>query len=166
MESHAEKWKSKKSVLLLLGLFAAGLIFLFASEYIWNDENKNSNASVFDEEAYIAKLETRLCEIISEIKGVSNVKVMVALETSVSYSYAEETSKSVGTDSNRTDSSLLFQQDKNGAKSPILTAVVAPRIRGVSVVCKGGSGGEIQAKIISLISRTLNLSKSRIYITE
>ena len=53
---------------------------------------------------------------------------------------------------------------ENGADELILFKEIYPKITGVSVACKGGDLPEIQAKLISVISTSLNVGSNRICI--
>ncbi len=152
---------SKKTALILAIFFVLGIIFLVGSEYI-STKRETAASVVFDENAYTENLEARLSEMIRTVCGSDEVKVMITLEGSAVYCYAQEQTES----EYAREKSLLLQQDKNGAKTPILTEISAPKIKGVSVVCKGGKDSEMRKEIINLIAGTLHLSTNRIYVTE
>ncbi len=155
----------KKNLPLLAILLIVGIIFLFLSEYTSNEQNKNGAKTDFDPEIYTKNLEERLGAILEEMEGVSQVKVMITLEGGQEYRYATEVNASFY-GGNSGSETLFVQKDSSGKSSPILATTLAPKIKGVSVVCKGASDIRIQKKIIELVGSTLNLSQNQIFVTE
>ena len=137
-----------------------GVLFLVFSEY---HSNKEEPASVcgFDESAYKEELEGRLKEMIGAVSGDENAHVLITLESTALYCYAEGE-----TGLYSAEKGLLFQETASGGKAPVLKEIRAPAIKGVSVVCKGGKSDALRHEIISLIASTLHLPKNRIYVTE
>ena len=73
--------------------------------------------------------EEQLERLLERMDGVSNVKVSVSLESGNQYTY------------------------ENGKT----TVVTAGRVRGVAVVCKGGSDAVLREKIVSLLCALFDL---------
>jgi stage III sporulation protein AG len=147
--------KSKKMLIPAICLLL-GIMFLFVSEYIGTNGNKTGND--FDEEEYALRLEARLSQLLETMEGVSQVKVMVTLESGEEYRFASQSVTS--------SDSFFYLPSGSGSQEPILTTVGTPKIKGVSVVCKGASDIRIQKKIIELVGSTLNLSQNQIFVTE
>ena len=156
----------KKNTLILVILFAVGIIFLFLSEYDGNKETGVNASNDFNEKAYITALEEELCAIIEKMNGVEDVHVMITLKGGERYLWAEEVSKSYDGNKSNSQSSLIFAENAQGVFSPILTAVAAPDIKGVSVVCKGAENPSVCERITKLIASTLNLNVNQIYVTQ
>ena len=142
-----------------------GIIFLFLGEYTGFEKNENENVS-FDETVYTEELEARLSHIIEKMEGVEDVTVMITLKGGISYQYAVQTAKSLSNDSSSTQTLLEMQEDAKGQISPVLTEILLPDIKGVSVVCKGGNDGTTRGRIISLVASTLNLKENQIFVTQ
>lgn len=130
---------------ILLAL-ALGILLVFLSG---RSEDSGGSApeesEPFSFEHYEHEMEERLEGLISRIDGVSSVSVMVLLDQSY-----EEISD--GTDFSRP------VEEQTG------DTVVAPKVRGVAVVCHGGERTEIRKEIIDLLSSLLGLSTNRIYV--
>ena len=146
--------ESKKITILFVFLIG-GVLFLLLGEYISNSKSVEKDA--FDDEAYTAKLEERLCRILEEMEGVDKVSVMITLEGTEEAQYVTE-SGAMGTS--------LLVSGGTGQKEPILKAKTLPKVRGVSVVCRGAGDDKLKAKIIHLVASTLNLNTNQIYVTE
>ena len=135
---------SRKKVAFLAVILAAGIIFLALSEYISTGTTESKPA--FSEDAYTKDLETRLEALLERMDGVSEVKVMITLSGSESYQYAKETVKSVMAGGESTETVLPYRKGSGGQSEPILTAVAAPEIKGVSVVCRGAGNDAVRRR--------------------
>ncbi len=140
--------------------FAVGLALV-----LWpsRDASRADNGG-FDYSEYVAELEDELREMLSNVSGVGNVKVMLTLESGAVQHYERDT-KTRRTDngtavSAETEQSLVFED-----KKPILVKEAFPEIRGVAVVCEGARSSRVEQKIINLVSCALNLPTNRIYVT-
>ncbi len=152
---------SKKIKILALCL-TFGIIFLLLSEYSSN-EKKDINTDRFDAEIYTKQLEERLSSILQGREGVDHVKVMISLDGTEEYCYATE---NVIEASGTVNSLITLREGESGTKEPILTQKNEPKIRGVSVVCRGAENIKTRAKIIQLVASTLNLNQNQIFVTE
>ncbi len=152
----------KKKLPFLAILLSLGIIFLLFSEYHSNKEIKNTQEE-FDEEAYIARLEERLSAMIEKIDGVSDVNVMITLESGKRYSFAQEEKNGMGEGAVNT---FLMQEGEDGISTPILIETCAPKIKGVSVVCQGAENALIREKIFGVVAGTLDLTQNKIYVTQ
>lgn len=155
---------NKKTLPILAICFVLGIIFLFLGEY--SGFERTAGEEVFDEEAYTGQMETRLEEILERMDGVSQVKVMITLESSECRDYATKVTKSSGKDTTSLETYLQLQEDAGGKNQPILNRTLLPEIRGASVVCKGANDPAIRIKIIRLVSSTLNLNENQIFVTQ
>lgn len=150
--------KNRKKAAIFCLLFLLGLIFFFGAEYSLS-EKRDESVSVLDESGFEAQTETRLKALLEEMDGVSDVHVMVTLERS------EEKCVQTEPASFSSDGILASALGDSGEKSTVL-AVSAPRIRGVSIVCRGAADAETRYKIIRLVSSALNLKSNRIFVSE
>ncbi len=150
----------KKNMPLLVILLSLGVIFLFFAEYHSNKEVK-TDPEDFDEENYILRLEERLGSIIEKIDGVSDVNVMITLESGKRYTFLQEEQVQNGN-----DISTFLMKEENGTSTPILVETGAPKIKGVSVVCHGADNALIREKILRLVAGTLDLTQNKIFVTQ
>jgi len=88
---------------------------------------------------YEARLEAKLERAISAIDGVGELTIVVSIDSLSETVYAE----------------------RGGG----VRTVVAPRVRGVAVICDGGGDAVIRQKIVELVSRVLGISSTRISVT-
>ncbi len=126
-------------------LFAAGaaliLVLAFGGLFGGNRSKTAEPAAGAAEElsACESRLEQRLAEILGEIEGVGNVRVMVTLDTS--------------------------EQTEYGRNADMRLSVTAPKVRGVIVVCDGGDSVTVREKVINAVSGVFGINTLRISVT-
>lgn len=136
------------AVLIVIALTVA----LFSRGHTEKTDTKEGNAAYG---VLSDQLEKRVCQLCEKVDGVGNVYVMLTLDTSQEYVYAENTENNGG-----------------GVKSQFVTVngegielyVICPRVRGVAVVCDGGDRGVIRNTLSDLISKALGIPVSSISI--
>lgn len=166
--------KSLKSpkALVIAGLIGIALIFISSLFGSGSDSEKNESKVGFSAEEYCLELETDIKKLVSEITGSKNVSVVVTLENSVSYSYAdikeEVSSDKKGDTSAATDTELkesyITVKTADGGEQALLITENMPEIRGVAIVCEGGDSELIKEKILNTVTAALNITKKRVYI--
>ena len=109
---------------------------------------------------YIGQLENKIGNIAEQITGSGNVRVIVSVSSGTEYIYVSNEKRG----ENSFSKEYITVRTENGADELILFKEIYPEITGVSVACKGGDLPEIQAKLISVISTSLNVGSNRICI--
>ena len=139
----SEIFKKKSAVITAVCLVLGVLLILFPSKTDKDTNNKKTPSAEASAESYTEKLEKRILELCSAVKGAGNVRVLVTLESGSEYVYADNIDEE-----KRADGSSA------GAK-----------VRGVAVVCDGGASADICEKITSLLSASLGISANRVKVT-
>lgn len=162
--------KDKRTKLIFL-LGIAGILLILLSELLpvgGRDKNKSSETEqiTLDEtQRYKEDIERQLTEVISQIKGAGNVKVMITLTGTKEYVYAEKSDldkKTEGTgESVRTQGEIVLAEG-GGEKQPVLKKITAPQIGGAAVICDGASDPQTKERIVNVLSAVLGLPYSRI----
>jgi stage III sporulation protein AG len=143
---------------VIVGIGAILIIFIMAITPKKETETAvtSDTDTVSFSEDYAARVEKRLSELLSKIKGVGDADVMVTVGSSEEYVYATDNKKNG-------DSSIVVY---DGGKKALTGRVNAPRITGVVIVCEGGDDSRTVEKIYSAVSAACNLGPSRIYVTK
>ncbi len=149
------KLKEIKGIWLIGALLALGVILVAVGAFMQNDD-KSGSIETFSRTEYEKEIEERIAKIVSEIGGITEVSVMVTLESTVSYSYAENDKGE--------NSEYVTIRDKDGSESGVILSENTPSIRGVAVVCKGGEIPQKRLEIIKLVSAILKLPENRVYV--
>ncbi len=158
-----EKWKQHKILWLLLIGIAAGVLLL-----TWEDgkegEGEETTSPIptpaFSEaEEYLTNLERRIANLLEAMDGVSDVSVIVTPDGTAESLFAQDGQYEDGALTQR--EYVIVGRDGE----PILVRLIYPKLRGVAVVCKGGSNPILQEKIVSLLCALLELSSNKVYVT-
>ncbi len=147
-KKHAMNW------LLVIGL--AGIALIGLSE--WFPSKKHAAQDAFPvavtAQTVERALEDRLTALLSETEGVGECRVMVTLEQTARFVYATGDTAEGGTITVKTDSGPVG----------LLLTEIQPKIRGVAVVCRGGSDPAVSEKVAGILAAVLDLSTRRISI--
>ena len=144
--------KTKRGIIFLIIGLLIGLL-LVLTDKTSTQKNSSSSNTEYSPQDYTASLEIKLEELINQISGVSNTKVMITLKSSNEIIYAEENSLSG-------NNTLVV--DGN----PVYIKEYMPEIEGVAVVCNGGNNPIITEKITQLLCAVLGLYSTHVYVTE
>lgn len=152
-----------------------GIILIGASSFIPKREEKASvtaSGSITAQE-YTELLEKQLTEIVREISGDKNPKVLITLETGIRREYAGETQDELsertdGTESEKSDDkreTTITVKAADGSETALVVTEYMPQIRGVAIVCNGGGREEISSAIKSAVQAALNITSKRVSVT-
>ena len=153
----------KKSLILTLAGIIGLMLIIFGTFGEKKDEqedvSKNSQEKVSTLE-YIQALENKIGNIAEQITGSGNVRVIVSVSSGTEYIYVSN--EKLG--ENSSSKEYITVRTESGADELILFKEIYPEVTGVSVACKGGDSPEVQAKLIAVISTSLNVGSNRICI--
>ena len=118
---------------------------------------------------YKNEIQSELKKILCEIQGVGEVKVMVTIEGSTEYVFAEElnTKQEQATDSYSSDYQNKFIIVDNGStKEALVKKILKPKVSGVIVVCEGGNNPTVSEKIYRAVSAVLDIPSNKICVAK
>ncbi len=161
-----------------LVIFLVGVIIvIIAGSYIFSDDevstvSENTVTDVFDADVF----ENKLAKIISEIQGAGNVKVMISYKTGVetvplldtkdSNTVTEESNNDSErrTEQNNVETSIIFNQEKNGNKVPYISKTIMPIVEGVIVTCDGGGDERVKANVIKAVTVITGVAADKVQV--
>jgi len=154
--------KKKSLMLAIAGIVGLMLILFgtFGEKKEENQENSKNSKEFVSSLEYIEQLENKIGNIAERITGSGNVRVIVSVSSGTEYIYVSDEKRG----ENSYSKEYVTVRTENGADELILFKEIYPEVTGVSVACKGGDSPEIQAKLISVISTSLNVGSNRICI--
>ena len=171
MNEFIEKLKDiTRKPIFLKAAMAAGIlaiVLILVSDLSDGDREKsaeaeeNTPAAFGYSDIYADSMDSRLCELLTSIEGVGKAQVMLTVDSTEEYVYAE--TKKVGT-SQAENSYVII--DKGSQKEALVKKVNNPSIKGVVIVCEGGDDPRICEKIYKAVSTALDIPTSRIYVAE
>ena len=120
----------------------------------------------FNETEYEMQLEERLKALIEQIDGVGSVSVMVTLEGSALYSYAQDMNENIGADGDvKKEINVVLSNKSASVKEAVVSGYTLPKIKGAAVVCRNPLSAVLLEKVIGTVSASLGISTDKIYVT-
>lgn len=181
LKARLENYSYRKKKLILLVFVMIGILMMMlpgvvggSNKRVKLDIDRNFNVGLYETE-----LEQRLLDIVEKIKGVGKAKIMITLENSVEYIYAQEkrekTDKvndyqdkvSVKTqERNDEERKFMLVDGPNGKRQALIKTQIQPKVKGVVIVCQGGDNAVVSQQITNLVTTILNISSTRVYVTK
>ena len=193
-EGETNKKKLENIVVFIVIL----IITIIVINVIWNGEDKNenekqtteSNKRVADTSYQNSNTETtdstnddsmvtNLEEILSNIRGVGNVKVMITYaETSKTVPVYNEESTEENTE--ETDSEggtrkvtqtdvkkeVIYEESDGGGKTLITQSIISPTIEGAIITAEGAGDATVKTNIIQAVGAVTGLATHKIQVFE
>ena len=188
---------NKKKIENLVFLIVLVIITVVIINIIWNgDKTTNKEQSNNDTSKQLAStnnqtinqnqiqetsesnLETRLEEILSQIQGVGEVKVLLNYsESSEVVAMYNETSRTSNTEETDTEGGTrtiqetdtqkdIIYQEEDGQKTPITQKIVQPKIEGAIITAKGANQANVKTNIIQAVEAVTGLATHKIQVFE
>ena len=167
-----------KTRFFVIFLGVIGIMLIFTSNFSKGKlkENKKIDKDflVVDTYEYKKQLEENLKNIISEISGVGNTKVLVTLENSMQNVYATEQKKnkeavedknenerSKRQESNEIETKYITIKDSDGTEKALSVMQIQPTVKGVVVICSGGDNIDVKNKVTEAVKTALNITSNK-----
>lgn len=123
-------------------------------------EIDNVSTTFSNSAEYIDFLENKLENVITKVKGASDVEVIITLEKGFEYVYAtEEETKSTSNGTTITSSTIIMVDGK-----PVIKEEIYPIVKGIVVIAKGVENINVKMDILSIIQTVVEVDNSRINI--
>ena len=169
--SIVKKIKRVKHLDIVIAVAVVGLALIFALSAFGGSGEVATQVKDVD---YLA-LEDRVCEVLSQIKGAGNVRVMINFSDSGEIITATTNNSSVdkttdtSTSGNRTTESktdnvspVIIQQD--GEDTPLIVKEIAPDVMGVVVVAEGADNVSVRINLLQAVQTLLNVDSNKVEI--
>ena len=186
---------NKRKIENLVFFIVLLIVTVVAINLIWNGNKNETNEQTNNTSKQLATtnnqaqtnqiqgmnesdLETKLEEILSQIQGVGEVKVLLnyseSSEVVAMYNETSKTSNTEETDTSGgtrkiqetdTQKDIIYQED-NGEKTPITQKIVQPKIEGAIITAKGANQANVKANIIQAVEAVTGLATHKIQVFE
>lgn len=153
--------REKKSLWLIIAALILGVVLiLYGSTGTADSKSRAVSAGLSGESSseFEVKLESRLKTLCEQVGGVSNVSVMITLESFAEQVYAQNLESSESETSRERRSEYI----QVGGDTLVPTKELSPCVRGVAIVCTGGDDAGIQLKLTKLVSSLFGIPSSSI----
>jgi stage III sporulation protein AG len=156
---------------VILGI--CGMLLIMLSEFLpENNEVSDSSEKVLSDmeystQDYTQKTEKRLKDILQQIDGVGKAEIMLTVNCTEEYVYAEEISSDIMKDGDRSSSGSENRYVFSGSssdKNALVKKIITPQISGVVIVCEGGDKSSISEKVYLAVSTALDIPAGKIYV--
>lgn len=161
----------KKNILFLLGVI--GIVLIGFSEMVKPNEKPSPKTKSANESKPIQQmeqeLEKRLEQLVREVEGAGEVKVMVTFENIGETVYAlneqrqNESLKEKQKQTNKTQVQTSHVFSNTGQKGEALVETQRlPQVQGVAVVAQGAANATVTRRVTELVSTVLQLPTNRV----
>ena len=107
-------------------------------------------------------LETRLEQILSQVSGAGNVRVLLTQERGETSVYQLDLQEVTDGDRREIRQDTVTVTGSDRQQEGLLTQVEAPRYRGAVVVCQGGDNPTVRLSVVEAVSGATGLPSNRI----
>lgn len=161
--------QNRTKLIVILGI--CGMVLIMISELIPDSKSEETGVKVSsdpvteDTYEYKRQIETELSDILGKIKGVGEIHVMVTIEGTTEYVYAEELDTDTDKDGEKISEQYknqIVMTEENGKKDALVRKIIKPQISGVVIVCQGGGDVSLNERVLKAASTALNLPSSKI----
>lgn len=165
-----DKIKSIKHIQIYIALLLGIIVLvIYFSTITTSTDNDNTIDSSISTNHYIADLEIRMENVLSQISGAGNVKVLITIEKDAEKVLAQNIEKKTVTNGDNTtitETTELVLINKNGSYVPVVLYETLPIIRGVVVVCQGAKDPMVKLQIINAVQAAVEVSSTKIEVLE
>ena len=153
LQKIVEKIKTNKKIqIMLLGVVVCVILLVYLAYFVVGTSKEETNApeNNVTTRDYVATLERKLEDVISNIEGVGKVNVAITISSDFVYEYAYEDEEK---------NNLLFAN-----KEPVVLSKKLPEILGVLVVAEGGGNIKVKLDILSCVATLVDVTNENITI--
>lgn len=149
-------FKDKRAVLCLAAMVFVGVLLMLGSNAVPHNATVKKGNDINNNDY---NLEERLSNILSQVEGAGNVRVMIT------YSTGSEKIIAYNTDSEK-DNDRFTSRESNEAvinnDGPVVIKEIYPSIEGVLIVAQGGGNTEVKNNLINASKALLGIDVNKI----
>ena len=151
-------------LVLLLGI---ALLLLPSGKKEKNSEPITAEESVTDE-AYARQTEQRLQEMLCQIRGVGQVKVMLTLERGSQTEYQTDVQRSSNEESSQKseERKTVILSEGSAYDKAAISTVEYPRFLGALIVCEGAEQPTVRLALVEAVAALTGLSSEQITVVK
>ncbi len=110
-------------------------------------------------------MERRITDLLSAVEGVGRCRVLVTLESDARSVYAADTTATMNGDHSTSGENILTVDTDTGPVGLLLTRI-QPTVKGVVVVCDGGSDPAVSRQVAQIITTAFHISDRRVCVVQ
>ncbi len=157
--------KYKFAVLVLL--LGIALLLLPSGKKAEPKEESKQESSLSDE-AYAAQMESRLQEMLAQIQGAGQVRVMLTLQRGSRAEYQTDLQLSSNEENQQRseERKTVILSEGSAYDKPAVSAVEYPEFLGALIVCQGAQQAGVKLSIVQAVSALTGLSSDQITVVK
>ncbi|MCD7774630.1 MAG: hypothetical protein LUG85_02170 [Clostridiales bacterium] len=170
MKDFLEKIKRDKKLIIIMAVGLFGAVLLLVSSFDIDGDTAESSEEtdcepiVISSEDIEESLESRLKNMVESIDGAGNAEVMISVDSTGEYVYAENTKSDEDADSYSGENEIVIFEQSDGSDAGLIISVKNPEIRGVAVICDGGDSSSVKAEITKMVTNLFGIGSDRVYV--
>ena len=151
--------KYKYAVLVLL-LGIALMLLPFGKQ----EETTETEAQVetLSDEAYAQALEQRLEDMLCQVSGAGQVRVMLTLQTGSRTEYQTDTQISDSETQSQEERKTVILSEGSAYDKAAVSAVQYPRLQGALILCQGADQSTVRLSLVNAVAALTGLSSGQI----
>lgn len=165
--------KNLKILVLIIIAIVIGFVLIDASSSTTKESSSTTSSKSYGYIStldYCAELESKLQNVLSNVKGAGQVRVMVTVDGSPELVYAKEedskvSSNTTGTTTSSSSASPIIVTTGGESNALILTENL-PKVKGVIVVSSGANDVGIKMNILNAVSTLLDISIDKVSVLQ
>ena len=149
-----KEWSGIRGGKLIFTGMIIGVLLLLFGPYLSETNTSGDLDTVNDRQSvqyYTEHMEERIEKLCCQIRGIGEAHVLLTLDGSAEYIYAEN--------SGPTAREYVILQGSD-TENPLLVKEIYPEIRGVAVVCTHGDDSAVRLAVTELLSAALGIPSS------
>ena len=166
--------KGRYSFFAAVGI--VGILLIMISELEFPTAEPVNDCAV-GTETYCRNLEKQVTELLKEIDGVGQAKVMITLESGQENIYVQQQRSSEDMQSDNSDkdgystrqstfeNEIVVISGQNGDEA-LVEKTITPSVQGVAVVCSGADDISVVGAVTNTVSVVFGIPTNRIYVTK
>lgn len=155
-------WEKYKYV-ILVALVGMGLL-------LWPEEKQQITEVPAGETVSAVQIQREMEQLLSNIAGVGDVRVMLTLDTDGERILAQDTHLTYSGDAMNPEkydrASEIILKDGAAGDEPVIVRQTYPAYRGALVVCQGGGRPEVRLAVTEAVAALTGLPSDRISVAE
>ena len=164
------QWLSRYKYVLLVLLIGVGLLLWpSSSEKESEPAPQAETGQSQDQSQELLEMQQRLEQVLSQIDGAGEVRVMLTLKTGTEYLYQTDQTDdhSAGeTEQNSQSTETVLASDGSSQQKPLIRQTICPTYQGALVVSQGADSAEVKLHLVNAVASLTGLPTDQITVVK
>ena len=143
-------------------ILLAGVLFMCLPNRNTTQDTKANDETIAAQMDTTMALDESLSEILSQIHGAGNVRVLLTLQRGEETIYQTDSHTTVNDESNSTQIDTVMITGSERGQSGLIKQINPPIYMGAIVVCQGADSPSVRLAVVEAVSKVTGLGADRI----